>query len=114
MPAFLPLFESAEGLVNGEGFRVENLLLGAQMVAAPGPPLLGPPEACRSHPAAVLSRAVGPNYVPAVPFLGCVEGGRPLLDDDLAWKAARRAPLLRLCGSISANSGSLSEACREV
>ena len=73
VPALLSLLKGAEGLVDGEGLYVEDLLVGAQAVAASGPPPRGVPDTSCPHPAAVLSRAVGPSSVPASPFAGGLE-----------------------------------------
>ena len=50
--AFLSLVDDAEGLVNGESLRVVHLLVGPEVVAAPGPPLQGTPDTPRRRPEA--------------------------------------------------------------
>ena len=63
----LALVQGAKGLVYCKGLRVEDLFFGSEVVAASDPPILGPPDVCRSHPAAVLPRAVDPDSFPAAP-----------------------------------------------
>ena len=94
------LWPRARRPADGEGLRVEDPPAGSEAEATSDPPLLGPSDAGRSHPAVVLSREVGPGGVSAAPLACGLEGHCPLLDDDPAGEARRCAPLLRLCRPV--------------
>ena len=76
--------DDPEGLVDGEGLRIIDVLVVAQMVSVPGPHLLGLPDARRCHDSVVQSGAARPR------------GQLPLLDNDSTRDDSRRAPLLSL------------------
>ena len=90
-PSLLSLFDRSKCLVDGEDLGVENLLVRPQLETATSPPLLGPPDARRSYPAVVLSRAVCPDGVRAAPVtrgeatisVMLIRGQKALLRKDL-------------------------------
>ena len=94
------LWSRARRPADGEGLHVEDPPAGSEAEATSDPPLLGPSDAGRSHPAVVLSRAVGPGGISAAPLACGLEGRCPLQDDDPAGEARRCAPLLHLCRTV--------------
>ena len=71
-------------LVDGEDLSIKDLLVSAEVEAAPRPATRCSPDKCRSHPFVLESRPIGPDCVAAVVAPPC----RPSMGD-LSCRVAR-------------------------
>ena len=108
--ALLPSVHNAKRLVDGVHLRIEDLFVGAEVEVASGPPIGGPPGACRSYLTVIESGAVRLDGVSSSPRTCCLKSHLPALHHYIAWESLAGSPLLALNRIAGAKGGRCPEA----